>query len=41
MGDIPLESLPRFDGLIAVRGRLYLVTTDGGVECFGGKDAGQ
>jgi hypothetical protein len=29
-----LESMPRFDGLIAAGGRLYLITTDGRVQCI-------
>jgi hypothetical protein len=31
-----LESMPRFDGLIAANGRLYAATIDGQVLCFGG-----
>ena len=31
----PLSSVPAFDGLSAARGRLYLVTLDGKVICFG------
>jgi len=34
-----LESMPRFDGLIAAAGRLYLCTADGKVVCLGA-DAG-
>ncbi|MBL7134617.1 MAG: PQQ-binding-like beta-propeller repeat protein, partial [Phycisphaerae bacterium] len=30
-----LDCLPAFDGLIAASGRLYMVTTDGKVVCFG------
>ncbi len=30
-----LDSMPRFDGMIAAGGRLYLVTTDGKVQCLG------
>jgi len=30
-----LDSMPRFDGLIAAVGRLYLVTADGKVQCLG------
>ena len=30
-----LDAMPRFDGLIAVAGRLYLVTIDGKVVCLG------
>jgi outer membrane protein assembly factor BamB len=30
-----LDSLPRFDGMIAADGRLYLVTVDGKVQCLG------
>jgi len=30
-----LDAMPRFDGLIAVAGRLYMVTTDGKVVCLG------
>jgi len=37
LAELRLESLPAFDGLIAARGRLYLVTTDGAVVCFAGK----
>ena len=33
-----LESMPRFDGLIAATGRLYLTTADGKVLCLGGDD---
>jgi len=32
-----LESLPRFDGMIAAAGRLYLTTVDGKVLCLGTK----
>jgi outer membrane protein assembly factor BamB len=32
-----LESMPRFDGLIAAAGRLYLATADGKVLCLGGE----
>ena len=30
-----LESMPRFDGMIAAAGRLYLATVDGKVLCLG------
>ncbi len=30
-----LDSMPRFDGMIAAGGRLYLSTVDGKVQCFG------
>jgi len=30
-----LESMPRFDGMIAANGRLYVVTADGKVQCLG------
>ena len=30
-----LDSMPRFDGMIAADGRLYLVTVDGKVQCLG------
>ena len=30
-----LESMPRFDGLIAAGGKLYLSTVDGKVQCLG------
>ena len=32
-----LDSLPSFDGLIAARGSLYMVTQDGSVVCYQGK----
>jgi outer membrane protein assembly factor BamB len=35
-----LDGLPLFDGLIAVSGRLYLVTEDGTVLCFQGPRSG-
>jgi len=38
LAEYPLEGLPAFDGLIAAGGRLYLVTIDGKVLCYGGKD---
>jgi len=31
----PLESEPAFDGMSAAGGRLYLVTNDGKLICFG------
>ncbi len=34
-----LDAPPVFDGLIAAGGRLYMVTTDGSVRCFGQADA--
>jgi len=33
-----LDAPPVFDGLIAAAGRLYMVTTDGKVRCFAGKE---
>jgi len=33
-----LDASPVFNGLIAAAGRLYLVTTDGQVRCFAGKE---
>ena len=35
LAEYHLDSLPAFDGLIAANGRLYLVTADGKVLCFG------
>ena len=35
--EIVLDSPPVFDGLAAAGGRLYLVTMDGKVRCFGGR----
>ena len=35
LAEHPLEAMPVFDGLIAAGGRLYLVTADGNVLCFG------
>ena len=32
-----LDCLPAFDGLIAARGSLYMVTADGSVQCYRGK----
>ncbi len=32
-----LDSLPAFDGLIAARGSLYLVTEEGAIQCYRGK----
>jgi len=37
LSEYPLDAPPVFDGLIAARGRLYLVTTAGKVLCLGGK----
>ncbi|MBL7140723.1 MAG: PQQ-binding-like beta-propeller repeat protein [Planctomycetes bacterium] len=37
VAEVALDAPPVFDGLIAARGRLYLVTTDGKVLCLGGK----
>jgi len=37
VAEIALDAPPVFDGLIAARGRLYLVTTSGKVLCLGGK----
>lgn len=37
LSELKLDSLPAFDGLIAVAGRLCLVTTGGEVICFGAK----
>lgn len=35
LAEYELDHLPEFDGLIAARGRLYLVTRDGNVLCLG------
>jgi len=35
LAEYPLDSQPAFDGLFAVAGRLYLVTEDGKLLCFG------
>jgi outer membrane protein assembly factor BamB len=35
LSEYPLDSMPVFDGLIAVNGRLYLATVDGALRCFG------
>ncbi|GAG23560.1 unnamed protein product, partial [marine sediment metagenome] len=32
-----LDSMPRFDGMIAAGGRLYLATTDGKILCLGAR----
>jgi outer membrane protein assembly factor BamB len=38
LSEYSLDHLPAFDGLIAARGRLYLVTTDGYLVCFAGPE---
>ncbi|MCZ6794506.1 MAG: LamG domain-containing protein, partial [Planctomycetota bacterium] len=35
LAEVPLKSLPVWDGMAAARGRLYLATQDGKVVCFG------
>jgi len=35
LAECKLDSLPAFDGLIAAAGKLYLVTQDGSVACYG------
>ena len=37
LAQLKLDYLPTFDGLIAADGRLYMITTDGRVICFGKK----
>jgi len=37
LAEAKLERLPAFDGLIAARGSLYLVTDDGSIACYRGK----
>ena len=37
LGEIQLDCLPAFDGMIAARGALYIVTQDGSVLCYRGK----
>ena len=34
LGELKLDSMPVWDGLAAARGRLYMATTDGEVQCF-------
>jgi outer membrane protein assembly factor BamB len=36
LAEYKLQSAPVFDGMAAANGRLYLVTKDGKVQCFGG-----
>ena len=36
LSELALETVPIFDGMIAVAGRLYLANTDGTVVCFSG-----
>ena len=35
LSELKLDSPPVFDGMAAANGRLYLVTQDGAVRCFG------
>ena len=37
LAELELDALPRFDGLIAAAGRLYMTTTDGRVLCLAGR----
>jgi hypothetical protein len=37
LGELKLDCLPAFDGLIAANHRLYMVTRDGSILCLGGK----
>ena len=37
LAELKLDTLPRFDGLIAAKGRLYMTTTDGRVLCLAGR----
>ncbi len=38
MAKYPLDSLPVFEGMAAAGKRLFLVTADGVVQCFGGSE---
>jgi len=37
LAELELDALPAFDGLIAAGSKLYLVTEDGSVQCYGGR----
>jgi len=37
LSELPLDAPPAWDGMAAAAGRLYLVTVDGKVLCFGGR----
>ena len=36
LGEVRLSSPPTFDGMAAAKGRLYVSTKDGHIECFEG-----
>jgi len=39
LSELYLDALPVWDGMAAAQGKLFLVTQDGSVRCFGGKAA--